>query len=119
MDAVGFERAALFGLSEAARPPCVFAAKRPERMRALILHGTYAFLGGFEWDDTDRDAAEIRARMLPELGEDYTPSTEQLARLQEFGRASRSAWGSGEALRVSAAFGPVDRPARNVGAHER
>ena len=99
MDAVGFERAALFGLSEGGPASIVFAAKRPERMRALILHGTYAFLGGFEWDDTDRDAAEIRARMLPELGEDYTPSTEQLARLQEFGRASRSAWGSGEALK--------------------
>jgi hypothetical protein len=35
----------------------------------------------------------------PELGEDYTPSTEQIARSQALGRAVRSAWGSGEALR--------------------
>ena len=48
----------------------------------------------------DRDPAELRARLLPELGEDYTPSTEQLARLQEFGRAVRSAWGSGAALKL-------------------
>ncbi len=37
---------------------------------------------------------------LPELGEDYTPSAEQLARCQEFGRAVRSAWGSGAALKA-------------------
>ena len=47
----------------------------------------------------DRDPAELRARVLPELGEDYTPSTEQIARLQELGRAVRSAWGSGAALK--------------------
>src|SRR6476619_5690459 len=56
MDAVGFEKAALFGLSEGGPASIVYAAKRPERMRALILHGTYAFPGGFEWGDTDRDA---------------------------------------------------------------
>jgi pimeloyl-ACP methyl ester carboxylesterase len=44
MDAVGFEKAALFGLSEGGPASIVYAAKRPERMRALILHGTYAFL---------------------------------------------------------------------------
>jgi len=36
--------------------------------------------------------------MVPELGEDYTPSANQIARWQEFGRATRSAWGSGAAL---------------------
>jgi len=35
-----------------------------------------------------------RARVLAELGDDYTPSTEQLARVQEYGRAVRSGWGS-------------------------
>jgi hypothetical protein len=43
----------------------------------------------------DRDPAEVRARVLAELGEDYTPSTEQLARVQEYSRAVRSGWGSG------------------------
>ena len=42
----------------------------------------------------------MRAGLAPELGEEYTPSTEQLARLQEFGRNARSAWGTGAAARV-------------------
>src|ERR1700758_5520147 len=76
----------------------VFAATRPERTRALILHGATVYSGDNGWDDVERDPAELRARLLPELGEEYTPSTEQLARLQEYGRAVRSAWGSGAAL---------------------
>jgi pimeloyl-ACP methyl ester carboxylesterase len=99
MDAVGFGKAALFALSEGGPASIVFAAKRPERTRALILTDTFSYLGYTGWDDVERDAAELRARVLPELGEDYTPSTEQIARLQELGRAVRSAWGTGEALR--------------------
>jgi pimeloyl-ACP methyl ester carboxylesterase len=99
MDAVGFGKAACFALSEGGPASIVFAAKRPERTRALILTDTFSFLGYAGWDDVERDAAELRARVLPELGEDYTPSTEQIARLQELGRAVRSAWGTGEALR--------------------
>jgi hypothetical protein len=65
----------------------------------LILIGTYPFASQ-GWDDIDRHPAELRARSLAELGEDYAPSTEQLARMQEFGRAVRSVWGSGAALRI-------------------
>jgi pimeloyl-ACP methyl ester carboxylesterase len=99
MDAVGFGKAVLLGVSEGGPAAMVFAAKRPERTRALILTGTFACMGFVGWDDMDRDAAELRARLVPEMGEDYTPSTEQLARFQEFGRAARSAWGSGAALK--------------------
>ena len=98
MDAVGFGKAVIFGMSEGGPAAIVFAATRPERTRALILTGTFPFAGS-GWDDMDRDPAELRARLLPELGEDYTPSTEQIARCQEFGRAVRSAWGSGAALK--------------------
>ena len=99
MDAAGFGKAVLFGLSEGGPAAMVFAATRPERTRALILAGTSSFFGFTGWDDMDRDPAELRARVLPEVGEDYTPSTEQLARWQELGRAARSAWGSGAALK--------------------
>jgi pimeloyl-ACP methyl ester carboxylesterase len=99
MDAADFGKAVLFGVSEGGPAAMVFAAKRPERTRALILAGTFAYFGFAGWDDMDRDAAELRARLAPELGEDYTPSTEQIARFQEFGRAARSAWGSGAALK--------------------
>src|SRR5258705_5239993 len=96
MDAVGFERAALFGLSEGGTASIVFAAKRPERTRALILSGTYPYMIS-GWDDIDRDPAEVRARLISEvdedgseLGADYIPSTEQIARIQEMARAARS-----------------------------
>ncbi|MGH3558240.1 MAG: adenylate/guanylate cyclase domain-containing protein [Mycobacterium sp.] len=99
MDAVGFEKAALLGVSEGGPATILFAATRPQRTRALILTGTSSYVRGFRgWDDLESDPAELRARVVPELGEDYTPSTEQIARAQEFGRAIRFAWGSGEAL---------------------
>ena len=53
--------------------------KSRPKTRALILTGSYSFFGFTGWDDIERDPAELRARILPELGADYTPSTEQLA----------------------------------------
>jgi pimeloyl-ACP methyl ester carboxylesterase len=100
MDAVGFGKAVVFGVSEGGPAAIVFAATRPERTRGLILAGTASFSVYAGWDDMDRDPAEIRARVVPELGEDYTPSTEQIARWQEFGLAAQSRWGSGAALKA-------------------
>ncbi len=68
----------------------------------MILNGTVSYWGFAGWDDMDRDPAEVRARVLAELGEDYTPSTEQLARVQEYGRAVRSGWGSGATFSIGA-----------------
>jgi pimeloyl-ACP methyl ester carboxylesterase len=99
MDAAGFGRAALLGVSEGGPAAILFAATRPERTRALILTGTTSCSFADGWDDLERDPAELRARVVCQLGEDYTPSTEWIARAQEFGRAIRSAWGSGEALK--------------------
>jgi pimeloyl-ACP methyl ester carboxylesterase len=115
MDTVGFRKAVLFGMSEGGTASIVFAAKRPERTRALILYGSYSFMAT-EWDDLDRDPAEVRARLLPELGEGYTPSTEQLARLREMGRAARSAWGSGATAKV---MFPSVRSIRQLALFER
>ncbi len=98
MDAVGFRKAALFGLSEGGPAAIVFAATRPERTLALTLASTFPFVG-FEWDDIERDAAEVRARYLTAFGEDYTPTIEQIVRIQEFGHAIRSTWGSGAAVK--------------------
>jgi len=101
MDAVGFGKAAIFAVGEGGPGAMVFAATQPERTRALILNGTTAYPGLTGWDDIDGDAAQLRARVLRELGEDYTPSTEQLAHAQELGRAVRSTWGSGAAFRIA------------------
>jgi pimeloyl-ACP methyl ester carboxylesterase/class 3 adenylate cyclase len=100
MDAVGFRRAALIGGSDGGSAAMMFAAIRPERTRALILCGTYSFHAG-EWDTMDCDPAEQWARILPELGEDYMPSVEQIARIQEIGRAVRSGWGSGATFSIA------------------
>ncbi len=116
MDAVGFEKAALLALSEGGPAAIVWAARRPERTRALILHGTYAYLGGIAWDDLDRSPAEVRARMLRELGEKYTPSTQQIQRWQEFGDAARSDWGDGRAVKCLV---PSVRSIRQLGMMER
>jgi class 3 adenylate cyclase len=94
MDAAGFGQAVLYAPVDSGPAAIVFATTRPERTRALILYGATSFTAT-GWDDIDRDPAEARARLLPELGEHYTPSVEQIARIREFGRAVRSAWGSG------------------------
>ena len=116
MDAVGFGQAVVSGLSDGGPVAIMFAATRPERVRALILHGTVAYWSFTGWEDMDRDPAELRSRFLAELGEDYTPSIEQLARFQEGGRAVRSGWGSGVAASISA---PSVRPIRQLAMLER
>ncbi|MDH6244211.1 adenylate/guanylate cyclase domain-containing protein [Mycobacterium sp. OTB74] len=115
MDAAGFGKPVVFGMSEGGPQAIAFAAKRPERTRALILYGSLAFAGG-GWDDLDGDPGELRARVLAELGENYTPSTKQLARFQEMGRAARSAWGSGATAK---AFFPSVRSMRQLAMVER
>ena len=42
MDAAGTERAALFGISEGGPLSILFAATYPDRVRALVLYGTFA-----------------------------------------------------------------------------
>jgi pimeloyl-ACP methyl ester carboxylesterase len=99
MDAAGFGKAAILGVSEGGPASIIFAATRPERTRALILTGTAAYSPTKGWEDLDRDLAELRARVIGELGEKYTPSIETIARMQQFGKAVFEKWGSGDALK--------------------
>jgi pimeloyl-ACP methyl ester carboxylesterase/class 3 adenylate cyclase len=116
MDAVGFENAAVFGMSEGGPASALFAATRPERTRALILYGSYAYVGHGMWEDIDRDPAELRTQALAELGEKYAPTVEQIVRLQDVARAVTTAWGSGRAVRMSM---PSLGSVRQVAAFER
>jgi pimeloyl-ACP methyl ester carboxylesterase len=106
MDAVGFGRAVLFGMSDGGFASIVFAATRPERTRALILTDSYSLYGFTRgWDDVECEPAELWARTrktFPELGEDYMPSVEQVARLQEIARGVRWRWGSGATCSITA-----------------
>lgn len=56
MDAVGSERAALFGYFEGGPMSVLFAATYPERTRALVLFGTYARFWSPELTDEERQA---------------------------------------------------------------
>src|SRR5271168_1262402 len=51
MDAVGIERAALFGISEGGSLATLFAASHPERSQSLIVYGGFARF--FHWIPTD------------------------------------------------------------------
>jgi pimeloyl-ACP methyl ester carboxylesterase len=53
MEAVGFGRCVLMGVSEGGPASIVFAATRPDRVRALILTGTFSWAGFAGWDDLD------------------------------------------------------------------
>lgn len=116
MGAAGFDRAVLFGASEGGPSSIFFAATRPERTRALILTGTFAYAFVDRWEDLDRDPAEIRARVVPELGEDYTPSVSEIARMQALWHAAYSGWGSGA---VGKALLPSVRSMRALAMVER
>ena len=69
MDAVGSERAALFGYSEGGPMSILFAATYPERTSALVLYGTYAkranpdddYPWAASWDERVRYAEEVQA----------------------------------------------------------
>jgi pimeloyl-ACP methyl ester carboxylesterase len=98
MGAAGFERPVLMGVSEGGPAAIFFAATRPERTRALILTGTFAYTGAVAWDNADDDPETIRAAMLEELGPAYTPSAPQIAVVQSLVHNVRDAWGTGEAL---------------------
>src|SRR5438477_1153453 len=59
MDAAGSERAALFGVSEGGPMSLLFAATYPQRVRALILYGTYAHSRHLASEDGFRKRIEL------------------------------------------------------------
>ncbi len=71
MDAVGIEKAALFGISEGGSLAALFAASHPQRSQALILYGAFA---------------QFKA---------WFPTQEALESLFQY---IDTAWGSGESL---------------------
>jgi class 3 adenylate cyclase/dienelactone hydrolase len=67
MDAVGSERAALYGYSEGGPMCCLFAATYPERVSALVVYGSYAkrrdpdsdYPWAATWEERQAYAAEV------------------------------------------------------------
>jgi pimeloyl-ACP methyl ester carboxylesterase len=71
MDAVGIERAAIMGISEAGSLASLFAASHPQRCQALVLYGAFARFSS--WIPTE-------------------------AALQQFYRYADTSWGTGASL---------------------
>ncbi|MEY2468537.1 MAG: hypothetical protein QOF21_1235 [Actinomycetota bacterium] len=116
MDAAGCDRAALIGVSEGGPAAIMFAAAHPDRVRALVLTGTFARQGFGGWEDLERDPQELHERMVTTLGEAYAPTSAQLAQSQHFFHSVKSAWGTGDALRILL---PSVRSIRQLGMLER
>ena len=74
MDAAGSDRAAILGISEGGTLSLLFAAEHPERVRALILYGSWA-------------------RRLAGPGYPYGPSADEL---EEVVRGMDRAWATGQ-----------------------
>src|SRR5215211_431156 len=71
LDAVGSERAALFGYSEGGPMCALFAATYPERTTALIMYGTYAkrlWSPDYPWAPTLEDRAQWYASLMAKWG---------------------------------------------------
>jgi class 3 adenylate cyclase len=71
MDAVGSERAVLFGYSEGGPMAVLFAATYPERTAALVLYGTYArrlASADYPWGRTLEERAAYAAQIENEWG---------------------------------------------------
>ena len=120
MDAAGFERAALVGLSEGGPASIIFAAAHPDRVRALLLMGSAALMpipfdGSLE-AAVDFDPAEMHRTVIEIMGERYAPDLEQIGRLQALGRAVLDSWGTGAAM---ALFMPSVRSRQQLGMIER
>jgi class 3 adenylate cyclase/dienelactone hydrolase len=79
MDAVGSERAALFGYSEGGPMSILFAATYPERTRALVLYGTYAKRSDpdddYPWAPTWDERVAIASELERTWGENVDLST--------------------------------------------
>ena len=105
MDAVGSESAAILGYSEGGPMSVLFAATHPERVRALVLYGTYAKRcepdADYPWVQTWDERVQIARELEESWGEDVDLSSmwpnaapDEATWFQRRGRASLSPSGA-------------------------
>jgi class 3 adenylate cyclase len=105
MDAAGSESAALLGYSEGGPMGVLFAATYPERVRALVLYGTYAKRcdpdDDYPWTPTWEERVRIARELEETWGDNVDVSTmwpnatpEEAAWFQRRGRAGVSPAGA-------------------------
>lgn len=92
MDAAGSQTAALFGVSEGGPLTALFAATYPERIRALVLYGTFArvlWAPDYPWGVDEKAAEQGDELWLSEWGsaallEAFAPSVAQDERFRQW-----------------------------------
>lgn len=102
MDAVGSERAALFGISEGGPMCSLFAATYPERTTALVLYGTMARGArdaDYPWAMSDAQAIRLLDRIDREWGKGMTAKIFAPSIAQDEGQVR--SWAQFERLAVS------------------
>jgi DNA-binding SARP family transcriptional activator/class 3 adenylate cyclase/pimeloyl-ACP methyl ester carboxylesterase len=102
IDAAGFARPAIFGLSEGTLPASVFAAEHPERTRALVLYGGWArtmAAPDYPWGDSLEMGQQL-VDMVREYWGDAGPLLHYWAVEMEDDEPLRAWWG--RALRLGA-----------------
>ena len=118
MDAVGFERAAIFAPSDAGSMAILFAATHPQRTTALILYGTFAAGAkepGYPWGGTPAEWEAAAERWQEKWGrvvfalERFAPSKVGDERYRDwFGRLERLAASPGAAATLARMNGEID-----------
>lgn len=114
IEAAGFERPALFGLSEGGPSSIFFTSTRPDRVRALILSGTYP-VAPWSADGLTYEEAVAQLSALG-LGDRYHPTRSNYERFAALRVPMLERWGSGETL---ARLTPSAGTARQLGLIER
>jgi len=118
MDAVGFERAAIFAPSDAGSMAILFAATYPERTTALVLYGTFAAgvkEAAYPWGLTPAEREETAERWQEKWGrvifalEHFAPSKAGDERYADwFARLERLAASPGAAATLARMNGEID-----------
>ena len=91
MDAAGSGSAALFGYSEGGPMSVLFAATYPDRVRALVLYGTYAKRRDPDDDYPWAPTSDARARVAQELEEGWGENVD-LSAMWPSADAAEVAW---------------------------
>ena len=117
MDAVGVERAALFGISEGGPASVLFAATYPERTSALVLYGStprFRTDSDISWGATDEQIEVVLAEVSSKWGEGalleaFAPSAAGDPQMdQVWGRFQRAGASPAMARAVMAALFEID-----------
>lgn len=118
MDAVGFERAAIFAPSDAGSMAILFAATYPERTTALVLYGTFAAgvkEPGYPWGGTPAEWDAAAERWREQWGrvvfflDRFAPSKVGDERYKEWlGKLERLAASPGAAAMLARMNGDID-----------